>query len=299
MPNAMKLLSQALLLIATFSTLRPSALVAAQSRNEYANGGREIKRNRNIIPDFKLQSCRPRNNGNGSAGRGRKCETPPVRNLAGLFDKSFIDVELEDGRKVKFDKRSTNNQQEATNGTRTWFGKSGENTFNLVQKGSIMAGSFLVDGVVYQIMGDQTGTIEITEMRQQDFPPDEKEPPEWNVRRSLRKSVEKQIKSHQSPSYNEQGHPIMDVMIIYTANAECANSWQYSGCSLTNTTKAQMDALCLLAVEETNAAYTSSGINAEMRLVYSGRTDYTETDFSSDLYRLREQSDGYMVSPSL
>lgn len=50
-----------------------------------------------------------------------------------------------------------------------------------------------------------------------------------------------------------------------------------------------------LAVAETNQAFLNSQINTQLRLVYSGLVNYTETSsMSTDLGRLRSKTDGYM-----
>jgi len=49
------------------------------------------------------------------------------------------------------------------------------------------------------------------------------------------------------------------------------------------------------AVDRANLAYTNSGIATQLRLVYSGPANYSESgDFSTDLTRLQATNDGYM-----
>lgn len=50
----------------------------------------------------------------------------------------------------------------------------------------------------------------------------------------------------------------------------------------------------LTAVELTNQSFLNSQINYQIELVYAGQTSYTESDFSTDLYRFRTSGDGYM-----
>jgi len=69
---------------------------------------------------------------------------------------------------------------------------------------------------------------------------------------------------------NDHGD-ILDIMVVWTTNAECANSDLSEGCTLTHVTKSNMIGKIRLAIAETNAAFSMSGINTKLRLVYSYR----------------------------
>merc|ERR1711862_669820 len=60
-----------------------------------------------------------------------------------------------------------------------------------------------------------------------------------------------------------------DVMVVWTKRAECKNSGLSPGCTLTTQTRANMFAKINLAVDETNTAFSLSGINTELRLVHN------------------------------
>jgi hypothetical protein len=75
--------------------------------------------------------------------------------------------------------------------------------------------------------------------------------------------------------------PFIDVLVIYTNDAEAAS--------------ADIDAEIALAITETNDSYSNSGINQRLRLVHTEEVDYTETgDLFKDRNRLRGTSDGYI-----
>lgn len=56
-----------------------------------------------------------------------------------------------------------------------------------------------------------------------------------------------------------------------------------------------INALCQLAIDETNDAYDNSGVGARVRLVYRGEVTYTESgSFDTDLDRLTDGGDGQL-----
>lgn len=79
------------------------------------------------------------------------------------------------------------------------------------------------------------------------------------------------------------GVPIVDVMVVYTANARLAVGGT-----------ANMLAMINLGVDETNQAYINSGINMRIRLVYTYETSYVETSMNADLDAISNPSDGKM-----
>ena len=87
----------------------------------------------------------------------------------------------------------------------------------------------------------------------------------------------------------------LDVLVLWTAKAECRRSGLPAGCTLTTTTKANIEATINLAITETNVGYAASGVNTQLRLVHAALTNYDDTrGFSSALSDLRGTSDAYM-----
>jgi hypothetical protein len=75
----------------------------------------------------------------------------------------------------------------------------------------------------------------------------------------------------------------LDVAVVYTRNTRVA----YGGTSFVN---AAVDAQIAL----TNTIYANSDVVQRLRLVYKGEVNYTETDPSSDLTRVRNVGDGFL-----
>jgi Metallo-peptidase family M12B Reprolysin-like len=77
--------------------------------------------------------------------------------------------------------------------------------------------------------------------------------------------------------YDDSGKTI-DIMVVWTMDAECANSKLDKGCTLTNLTETNMRGLVQLAIAETNTAFELSGVATQLRLVHAYRDpDYVET----------------------
>jgi len=80
---------------------------------------------------------------------------------------------------------------------------------------------------------------------------------------------------------------VMDVMVVWTKAAECANDRKDAGCSVDSSTESKIRAKINLAIQETNDAYQVSNINAQLRLVHAYRhQNYTEKGFYEDLRNL-------------
>jgi hypothetical protein len=87
---------------------------------------------------------------------------------------------------------------------------------------------------------------------------------------------------------------VIDVLVLYTAHAECRNAELGRGCTRTDDTKTKMIDLIDLAVAETNAAYTLSGVNAQLRLVHVAYDAYVEAStnaFNAALTALQSKTD--------
>ena len=83
----------------------------------------------------------------------------------------------------------------------------------------------------------------------------------------------------------------LDVLVLWTADAECRRSGLAAGCTRTASTKANIEATIDLAITETNVGYAASGVNTQLRLVHSEFTSYVESaGFSTALSDLRSNS---------
>jgi hypothetical protein len=102
-----------------------------------------------------------------------------------------------------------------------------------------------------------------------------------NIRRSL---------------YDDSGATI-DVMVVWTKQAECLASKLLSTCTLTATTETNIRGLIDLAVAETNTALQLSGMLSTLRLVHAYRDPLyveptTTTPYKNALEELRGTADG-------
>jgi hypothetical protein len=99
--------------------------------------------------------------------------------------------------------------------------------------------------------------------------------------------------------YDDSGANI-DVLVVWTKDAECLNSGLPVGCTLTPTTESNMRGLINLAIAETNTAFDLSGIKTQLRLVHAYRDpDYLEPTsdaFNTALTNLRVKTDGKLDS---
>lgn len=91
---------------------------------------------------------------------------------------------------------------------------------------------------------------------------------------------------------------VIDVMVVWTSEAECLQSSLPVGCTLTSTTEMNMQGLVELAIEETNEAFEVSGVLTELRLVHAYRhPDYVEpssNQFFDGLDDITGTADGKM-----
>jgi hypothetical protein len=95
--------------------------------------------------------------------------------------------------------------------------------------------------------------------------------------------------------YDDSGATI-DVLVVWTKEAECMNSNLQKRCTRNATTESNMRGLIDLAVFETNTAYNLSGINTQLRLVHAYRDplyiEPTSNVFNTVLRNLRARGDG-------
>ena len=89
--------------------------------------------------------------------------------------------------------------------------------------------------------------------------------------------------------YDDNGGNL-DIVVVWTKDAECRNSGLPIGCALTTQTHTAMQNRVNLAIEETNTAYQLSGVNTELLLVNSYRHetfDEKQFGFGGSLTELR------------
>ena len=175
-----------------------------------------------------------------------------------------------------------------------WYGEDSNDgsSFNYIQdENGNIAGS-LVDITNNTVMRFQiengTPTVIITDSA--DYPPEMDPPNEadhmddrnlYKVSRkdssssSFKNNLRNQIEfSNSSTSggsrslYDDLGGNI-DVMVVWTKEAECGASGLPSTCTITSDTTNTMQNIVNLAIEETNTAYSLSGVNTELLLVHS------------------------------
>ena len=95
--------------------------------------------------------------------------------------------------------------------------------------------------------------------------------------------------------YDNSGANI-DIMVVWTKEAECLNSGLIKTCTLTSTTETNMRGRIDLAIAETNTAFVYSGIFTELRLVHAYRdptyVEPTTAIYNTALGDLMKKEDG-------
>jgi len=90
----------------------------------------------------------------------------------------------------------------------------------------------------------------------------------------------------------------LDILVVWTIQAECENSKEPAGCTLTAQTEINMRGLIDMAIEETNTAFENSGIDTKLHLVHAYRDpNYVESSVDPLQKALRAAtltSDGIM-----
>jgi hypothetical protein len=105
------------------------------------------------------------------------------------------------------------------------------------------------------------------------------------------------VHGHRRLPYDDSGSNI-DVMVVWTSEAECKNSGLNAGCTLTATTENNIRGLIDLAVAETNTAFELSGILSSLRLVHAYR-DPTYVEPTTDVYETALDNLGSVADGSL
>ena len=228
--------------------------------------------------------------------KGRWNFTAPGLDAKGSFTQTKLDIELPNGKIKTFHRVGARAKQ-------SWHGEDTKGlSMNVLARtfpnvGRIVVGS-LVDGdSVYKIGQDANGDTFIEEFQNL---PDEAEPVDNHQSGTGTGDYDTKLDTTTAAEATiEGGNIIIDIILVWTDNAECRNSGLSRNCSLTAQTTANMEARLNLAIEETNTAYALlSDINARLRLVHAYRhLDYVEASsdaFSSALYAMQNPSDGIM-----
>ncbi|MBA4421920.1 MAG: hypothetical protein C0390_02320 [Syntrophus sp. (in: bacteria)] len=138
----------------------------------------------------------------------------------------------------------------------------------------IMSGNITVPGAFYQVRYVGGGVHAVYQVDQSAFPPELPPIPVYDTGSdSSRNSV---------PVKGDSAATI-DVLVAYTPAAKNAAGGT-----------AAMLSLIALAVTETNAGYSQSVVSQRIRLVHQPEVSYTESDWNTDLERLKGKTDGYM-----
>ena len=145
----------------------------------------------------------------------------------------------------------------------------------MVAGSGILQANIAVPGHFYQVRYHGQGVHHIREIDQGRFPSELTPLPGGSAETAIKKPEAAALDSGD----------IIDIMVVYTAAARSA-----AGGS------AAMENLIDLAVAESNSGYANSGVNQQLRLVYTAEAVYSEVSFnwSTTLSRLRGTSDGYM-----
>jgi hypothetical protein len=188
--------------------------------------------------------------------------------------------------------------------TRTGYlnGESEFSYLNLLQQGTGPSGTKLWFGtmydsdndVYYDISPDATGTSILTYAThgsERPLPTGRKIPVSKNSDTTRRLEL-------------PQGHrqlvddgSIIDIMIVWTLNAECKASFLNYNCAVTSQTETNMRGKIDAMIAASNEAYVNSGIQTELRLVYAYRHPtykLDETNCNITLEHLTNKTDGQL-----
>jgi len=170
------------------------------------------------------------------------------------------------------------NVDENLSGSTTWSGHLDGlafSSFILVCKGDVLLGTVKLPDALYRIVYIQDGVHAIYEIDSSTFPLELEPIPVDAVQGSATQNT-----------WTADDGSVIDVLVVYTEAARVG---------LGGSTTA-IETLIDIAVAETNAGYINSGVNQEIRLMYTEEVPYSEVDFKWDttVIRLQNPSDGYM-----
>jgi hypothetical protein len=198
-----------------------------------------------------------------------------------------------------------------TNGFGKWYGTcdgdADDANFikNIDQYGNeTLFGSIHVGNEICQIAPNINGNTEIVCTPESDFKAEDvpiqaqnKEyPHEFRKLRFGFSPITNETKSRRV-LFDDSGANI-DIMVVWTMDAECRYAGLAVGCTVTPQTETKMRGLIDLAVAETNTAYELSGILTSLRLVHAYRDPYyiETSSYSTSLDDLTNTNDGLLES---
>jgi hypothetical protein len=160
-------------------------------------------------------------------------------------------------------------------------------------------GSIQVGSDVCQIFSDSDGNGQVECAAVATFPSEKPAPPVPSNTTSVRhrnllgytpSTTKHSVRGRRL--FNDAG-TILDMMVVWTKEAECKMSRLDYPCTLTPITEDNMLGLIDLAILETNVAFTLSGGATQLRLVHAYRDDdHIETNLDDDLISLTMDNDG-------
>jgi len=140
---------------------------------------------------------------------------------------------------------------------------SNKQTMNILMRNdTIVVGSIVdeVDGNVYQFSTNGSGDLQTIVTHTSNFPKeldpfeDDDSIPSRHLRNKDSNNVQERVLSSNCPVH------VIDVLVPWTAQAECKAAGQSSGCNRDGATAKSIKDLIQLAVAETNTAYENSGV---------------------------------------
>ncbi len=204
-------------------------------------------------------------------------------------------VELFDGRVLTL---VLDHVEQRGPGNFTWRGKvlgqGASHAILTVVAGQIAGSVVLFDsgtrtGVTYQIQSDANGAASLRLVNPNGFPPDHPSgaekllaPPSTSAGSSTAADVVTTTSTTSATPEAADSGDTIDVLVVYSNQTAAA-----AGITI--------GAQIQQAVDRANTAYANSGITTRLRLVHYEPANYAESgDFSTDLNRLTNGSDGYM-----
>jgi hypothetical protein len=224
-------------------------------------------------PDLKLKNCQPNDHPDSE---GKHCDAEQGEfELAG---QSSIEVEFEDGQTAVFYKKAIR-----ADGW-YWLTEHGR-SFNLVKVANQDFGVFDYGGIVYDFFQDKYGHYQVRTTPKTEIPLEadgRRHSPDVVVQHDnnifIRNPVEqdniRNLNAHNGTQTANQlrglrgdsqrqlgiGDIVLDVLVVWTKNAECGESSLPASCTLDADTETMMRGRIATAISRSNTAYENSGI---------------------------------------
>jgi hypothetical protein len=280
-----------------------SLLLAALSASSVVEAKKQTKAGKKA--DLGASKCT-----NGK--KGKKCKLERTKDKD-IFASNDISIQLDvDGIEFVGGSRKGGKKQQ-----NQWYGVSDDNfAMNLIESEGKIYGSYSDNDYIYSISTDDDGNPIVTGKLTADFPDeldadldyetfsgnptdyeegageDETNHDNSFAHEPMRKlglrggSVSSAfLNTTERQLQLAEAHTTLDIMVVWTKNAECKNSKKGTNCMTTKATTEAMRGLIDLAVAETNVAFEESGIHVTLRMVYGYRdSSYTENGMVEALY---------------